>query len=39
MPSYYRIEGLDRVAAQYRGQPVLDAQQVEDIVAYLAQLK
>ena len=39
MPSYYRVDGLDRVASAYRGKPILDAQQVEDIVAYLATLK
>ena len=39
MPSYYRVENLDRVAAEYRGKPILDAQQVEDIVAYLETLQ
>jgi len=39
MPSYYRVEGLDRVASAYRGKPILEASQVEDIVAYLATLK
>jgi sulfur-oxidizing protein SoxX len=39
MPSYYRVESLDRVAAEYRGKPILDARQVEDIVAYLGTLK
>jgi L-cysteine S-thiosulfotransferase len=39
MPSYYRVEGFDRVAGAYRGKPILDAKQVEDIVAYLATLK
>jgi L-cysteine S-thiosulfotransferase len=39
MPSYYRIDGFDRVAGAYQGQPILDATQVEDIVAYLATLK
>jgi sulfur-oxidizing protein SoxX len=39
MPSYYRTDGFDRVAAAYRGRPILDANQVEDIVAYLATLK
>jgi sulfur-oxidizing protein SoxX len=39
MPGYYRTEGLDRVAAAYRGKPILDAGQVEDIVAYLATLQ
>jgi len=39
MPSYYRTQGLDRVADEYRQRPILDATQVEDIVAYLAGLK
>ena len=33
MPSYYKVAGLDRVAAQYAGKPILTAQEVEDIVA------
>lgn len=39
MPSYYRIEGFDQVAGAYRGKPILEAEQIEDIVAYLATLK
>lgn len=39
MPSYYRIDGLDRVAAAYRGKPILAGQEIEDIIAYLATLK
>jgi sulfur-oxidizing protein SoxX len=39
MPSYYRVDRLQNVAAQYRGKPVLTAQQVEDIVAYLETLR
>ena len=39
MPSYYRISALNRVADTYRDQPILDAQQVEDIVAWLAHLQ
>ena len=39
MPSYYRVNGLDRVAAPYAGQPILTAAQVEDVVAYLATLQ
>lgn len=39
MPSYYRIDGLVRVASAYRGKPVLTAQQIEDVVAYLKTLK
>lgn len=40
MPSYYRIDDDDRrVAASWRGRPVLTAGEIEDIVAYLATLK
>lgn len=39
MPSYYRVAGLNRVASEYHAKPVLDAQQVEDVVAYLETLK
>ena len=39
MPAYYRIEGLRQVAEDYRGKPILTAQEIEDIVAYLHTLK
>ena len=39
MPSYYRIDGFERVAPAWRGKPVLTAEQIEDVVAYLATLK
>lgn len=39
MPSYYRIEGRNAVAPNYRGRPILDAQAVEDVVAYLRTLR
>ncbi|MDP2239669.1 MAG: sulfur oxidation c-type cytochrome SoxX [Burkholderiales bacterium] len=39
MPSYYRTEGLSRVAPAYRGKPILSAQQIEDVVAYLRTLQ
>lgn len=38
MPSYYRVDGLNRVSQAYRGKPVLSAQQVEDVVAWLSSL-
>lgn len=39
MPAYYRTEGLNQVASAHRGKPILSAQQVEDVVAWLATLK
>ena len=39
MPSYYRLDGLVRVAPSLRGKPVLTAEQIEDVVAYLTTLR
>jgi sulfur-oxidizing protein SoxX len=39
MPSYYRVEGLDRVGQAWRGKPILSAEQIEDMVAYLVTLR
>jgi L-cysteine S-thiosulfotransferase len=39
MPSFYRVDGLDRVSPAWRGKPILSAVQIEDIVAYLATLR
>ena len=39
MPSYYRVEGLERVAAAFRGRPILTAEQIEDVVAFLKTLR
>ena len=39
MPPYYRVDGLTRVAANFRGKPVLTAEQIEDVVAYLMTLR
>jgi sulfur-oxidizing protein SoxX len=39
MPAYYRIVEPDGVAEPYRGKPILTAQQVEDVVAYLLTLR
>jgi L-cysteine S-thiosulfotransferase len=39
MPSYYRVSGLNRVAEQYVGAPILTAAEVEDVVAYLTTLR
>jgi L-cysteine S-thiosulfotransferase len=39
MPSYYRVDGLTRVAPAFAGKPVLTAEQIEDVVAYLVTLR
>jgi sulfur-oxidizing protein SoxX len=39
MPSFYRLEGLERVGRAWRDKPILSAEQIEDIVAYLANLR
>jgi sulfur-oxidizing protein SoxX len=39
MPSYYRIDGLNRVGAAWQGKPVLTAEEIEDVVAFLLTLK
>lgn len=39
MPAYHRSEGLVRVAPAWRDKPVLSAQQIEDVVAFLMTLK
>jgi sulfur-oxidizing protein SoxX len=43
MPAYARRadagSGLQRVGTAWRGKPLLDAQQLDDVVAYLATLK
>lgn len=36
MPAFFRREGLNRVAAVHAGKTLLDARQVEDLVAFLA---
>ena len=39
MPAYYRIDGLNRVGRTWQGKPILTAEQIEDIVAYLVTLR
>ena len=39
MPPYYRVDGLTRVGRSWRSKPMLTAQQVEDVVAFLATLR
>ena len=39
MPAYHRTEGLARVAPAWRSKPILSAEQIEDVVAFLMTLK
>ena len=39
MTAYYALDGLNRVAPAYRGKPILTAEQIEDVVAFLATLR
>jgi len=39
MPPYYRIDGLTRVAPAFQGKPILTAEQIEDVVAFLMTLR
>jgi L-cysteine S-thiosulfotransferase len=39
MPSYYRTERFVRIGRNWTGKPILNAAQIEDIVAFLATLR
>jgi sulfur-oxidizing protein SoxX len=39
MPPYYVVDGLNRTGRQWQGQPILSAQQIEDVVAFLVTLR
>jgi sulfur-oxidizing protein SoxX len=39
MPPFYRVEGLTQVGRAWLGKPILSAEQIEDVVAFLATLR
>lgn len=39
MPAFYRVDGFNRVGPAWRGKPILTAEQIEDVVAFLATLR
>jgi len=39
MPPYYRVDGLARIGNSWTGKPMLTAEQIEDVVAFLATLR
>jgi sulfur-oxidizing protein SoxX len=39
MPSYYSVAGLARVGRAWQGRPILNAAEIEDVVAFLATLR
>jgi L-cysteine S-thiosulfotransferase len=39
MPPYYRVDGLTRVGSAWRGKPILTAEEIEDVVAFLSRLR
>ncbi|MGZ3411263.1 MAG: sulfur oxidation c-type cytochrome SoxX [Xanthobacteraceae bacterium] len=39
MPPYHKTDGLTRVGTAFRGKTILSAEQIEDVVEFLASLK
>lgn len=39
MPAYFRRDGFLRVGERWRDQPILNAQEIEDVIAYLVTLR
>ena len=39
MPSFYKVEGIHQPLKKFAGKPILTAQEVEDVIAYLGTIK
>jgi sulfur-oxidizing protein SoxX len=39
MPSFYKVQGLINVDPKWQGKPLMDEQQIEDVVLYLSTLR
>lgn len=39
MPPYFRAEGGERVSAAFAGRPILNAEEIEDVVSFLQTLR
>ena len=39
MPAFYKVVGLKRVDKKYKEKSILSAQQIEDVISWLATLK
>ena len=39
MPSFYKVDTYHQPLDKFAGKPILSAQEVEDVIAYLATLK
>ncbi len=39
MPAFYRADGFTRIGQTWRGQTILSAEQIEDVIAYLVTLQ
>ena len=39
MPAFYKVDGIFRPLKKFAGKPILTAQEVEDVIAYLETLK
>lgn len=39
MPSFYKVDGINRPLKKFKDKPILTAQEVEDVIAYLGTIR